>query len=136
MSKKYEHLFFDLDHTLWDFESNSKTTLEEMYSRYEMEQATGANAEQFYNTYIEINHQKWHLYSHGKITKDELRAQRFPDTFKTFGYNNPNFFKTFEEEYMMTCPHQTQLMPGTVEVLDYLKGRYELHIGISGHQNA
>ncbi len=132
MANKYEHLFFDLDHTLWDFESNSKITLEEMYARYELEQATGADAEAFYKTYIEINNQKWKLYSLGKITKDDLRAQRFPDTFKTFGYDNPDFFKTFEEEYIATCPHQTRLMPGTLEVLDYLKGRYELHIITNG----
>ena len=27
MIKKYKHLFFDLDHTLWDFETNSKSAL-------------------------------------------------------------------------------------------------------------
>jgi putative hydrolase of the HAD superfamily len=132
MSKKYEHLFFDLDHTLWDFEANSKTTLTEMYGRYNMEQATGADAEQFYNTYIHINREKWQLYSLGKITKDELRAQRFPDTFKTFGYEDTDFLKNFEEEYIATCPHKTQLMPGTIELLDYLQGKYELHVITNG----
>jgi putative hydrolase of the HAD superfamily len=29
---KYKHLFFDLDHTLWDFDANAKLTLTEIYS--------------------------------------------------------------------------------------------------------
>ena len=29
--KRYAHLFFDLDHTLWDFEANSRDTLRELF---------------------------------------------------------------------------------------------------------
>ncbi len=132
MPGKYEHLFFDLDHTLWDFEANSKTTLEDMFGRHGLQEVTGVDREVFYKTYIEINNHKWKLYSEGTITKQDLRAQRFADTFRQFGFDDPLFCRNFEEEYIATCPHQTQLMPGTIEILDYLRHRYELHIITNG----
>lgn len=132
MSNKYEHLFFDLDHTLWDFESNSKITLYKMFEQYQLAATTNTTKEEFYRIYIEINNQKWKLYSAGNITKAKLRKERFMDTFKVFNFVDPEFCQNFETEYMETCPHQTQLIPGTIEILEYLKGRYELHIITNG----
>ena len=33
--KTYRCILFDLDHTLWDFETNSHQTLQELYHHYE-----------------------------------------------------------------------------------------------------
>lgn len=132
MAKKYEHLFFDLDHTLWDFEANSKITLHAMFDQYELGTVTGVTKDDFYTTYIKVNSLKWKMYSEGRISKEQLREERFADTFRTFGYYDAAFCNSFEMEYVATCPHQTQLMPGAMEILNYLNGRYELHIITNG----
>ena len=59
MSKKYNHLFFDLDHTLWDFETNSRLTLLDLFEKHKLEGITQSDEETFYNTYVCINEQKW-----------------------------------------------------------------------------
>lgn len=138
MKEKYQHIFFDLDHTLWDFEANSRLTLDDLYKQHSLENLLKTSSEKFYSTYVEVNDQKWELYRQGKITKDRLRIERFHDTFFTFGLNDEEFSKMFEQQYLSLCPHQTQLLPGSVELLDYLNERYHLHIitnGFSETQN-
>ena len=73
-----------------------------------------------------------HLYRKGEISKADLRLQRFRDTFKTFGFEDDDFCRLFEEEYIDACPHQVQLLPGTFEVLEYLTANYKLHIITNG----
>ncbi len=132
MKLKYEHLFFDLDHTLWDFDTNSKNTLYGMFEKYDLERVTGVNKEGFYKNYLNVNRSLWYKYQHGQITKEQLRKDRFRAAFAAFDYYEPEFFALFETEYVSTCPHQTAVMPGTFELLDYLKTRYELHIITNG----
>lgn len=130
--KKYRHIFFDLDHTLWDFETNSRATLVNLFQKHELDRAFGCDQDHFYRRYIAVNDQKWALYRHGKLTKEELRAQRFYDTFDSLGWCDADFCAGFEKEYLDLCPRQTALLPGAVELLDYLKENYILHIITNG----
>lgn len=130
--KKYRHLFFDLDHTLWDFETNSRETLCELFEVHNLAQSTGTNHDTFYSTYSRINAEKWALYRAGTITKEELREQRFYETFRNLGIDDIVFSRDFEKLYLQKCPHRTALLPGAIEVLDYLAEKYELHILTNG----
>ncbi|WP_417588661.1 YjjG family noncanonical pyrimidine nucleotidase [Owenweeksia hongkongensis] len=132
MTTKYNHLFFDLDHTLWDFEANSRLTLLDLFVKHNLEQQLKTEYEDFYKSYIKVNDGKWALYRTGGITKEQLRLERFRDTFSTFGYVDNEFAAVFESEYLSICPHKTQLLPGTEELLEYLRKRYELHVITNG----
>lgn len=138
MPAPYQHLFFDLDHTLWDFEANSKLTLLDLYHKHELEQLLKTGYDNFYKTYIAINDGLWDQYRKGQVTKQLLREKRFFETFSSFGLKDTEFSKGFEDEYLSICPHKTQLLPGTEELLEYLKEKYELHVitnGFSETQN-
>lgn len=130
--KSYEHLFFDLDHTLWDFDTNSKATLIELFEKYDLAKRGNTNGDDFVSVYLRINEQKWDLYRRGLIDKQRLRRERFYETFQNFGIDDPDFSHQFEIEYIDTCPHRTALIPGSIELLDYLKDHYQLHIITNG----
>lgn len=130
--KKYEHLFFDLDHTLWDFDRNSKQTLTELFEKYSLNDTLKTQANDFVETYLRINEEKWKLYRKGLINKERLRKERFFETFLEFGLRDESFSKQFEVEYIDLCPHKTSLIPHSLEILNYLKDRYQLHIITNG----
>lgn len=129
---KYQHLFFDLDHTLWDFDTNSRETLADLFLKYALEDELKVDSQQFVETYLRINEEKWQLYRLGRIDKARLRKERFLETFQNFGLEDEKFSRQFEIEYIDLCPHKTALIPDCIEVLDYLKGKYEMHIITNG----
>lgn len=132
MPSTYKHLFFDLDHTLWDFDANSRETLLELYDTYELAQRGVPSSDEFISVYIEYNHQLWRDYHNGVISKEKLRASRFKYTFEHFNLDEANIPHQFEVDYVNVCPTKTNLFPGTHEVLTALKDRYELHIITNG----
>lgn len=129
---EYQHIFFDLDHTLWDFETNSRRTIEVLFEERGLSNKLGCDAHSFYEKYIEINDAKWALYRTGAITKERLRAERFVDTYAAFGYDDERGATEFERDYLATCPYQTALMEGAVETLTYLSENYHLNIITNG----
>jgi putative hydrolase of the HAD superfamily len=54
--KRYAHLFFDLDHTLWDFEMNSRETLRELHRAEKLDLTAGSRMQEFIDAYEEVNH--------------------------------------------------------------------------------
>jgi putative hydrolase of the HAD superfamily len=127
-----EHVFFDLDRTLWDFEKNSETVIKELVVTYDIEMIYQTTADNFIKRYRKINHKLWHLYSHKKITKNELRSTRFSKTLEKLGAKNEELGALLEKEYIAQSPYQTKLLEGTNEILDYLKPKYKLHILSNG----
>jgi len=125
-------VFFDLDHTLWDFEKNSESVIESLLVTYDVERLYNITAEQFIKKYKKINKKLWHLYSHKKITKEELRNSRFTKTLEKLGAKNKELGLLLEKEYIAKSPYQTALLEGTNEILDYLKPKYRLHILTNG----
>lgn len=131
MSTSYKHLFFDLDRTIWDFETNAKAALNDIYSQFNL-QAQNITFENFHSTYKKINEQLWELYRIGKITKKMLSQERFTKTFEELGYKNPNDGRRAGELYLTYSAEKTNLFPFTHETLTYLSRKYELHIITNG----
>lgn len=129
-------IFFDLDHTIWDFEKNASETLMELFDTYRFHHLGIESPTAFIDTYNRNNHRLWALYHHGKITKAELRVARFADTFREFGID-PKWFPTaFEEDYLRLCPQKTNLFPNAHETLGYLREKYTVHLISNGFGDA
>lgn len=130
-------IFFDLDHTIWDFDKNAEETLHELYFKFKFDDLFQQNtADQFIGVYTVNNHRVWELYHHGKIDKTTLRKLRFADTFTELGVDPELFPTAFEEEYLAICPTKTNLFPHAIETLDYLQAKYNLHLISNGFKEA
>lgn len=132
--KAVEHIFFDLDRTLWDFETNSAETLTELYAEFDLDSKLGVNADTFIHEYKRINDIFWNDYRDGTITKEELRYARFEAAMKFFGHDDRELASAIGEEYVWRSPRKTAVLPGAMEVLQYLKPNYHLHIITNGFE--
>jgi len=129
--KKYKHIFFDLDRTIWDFESNSIMTLKEIFGNRKIGEY-GVNFHDFVKYYKEYNHHLWDLYKLGKIQKAYLRNERFRGTLKHFGIYSEDLADQISQDYIFLSPRKTKLFPDSIEVLTKLSGKYNLHIITNG----
>ena len=127
--KHIKHIFFDLDHTLWDFETNSDIAFETIFKRHEVK----VDIKKFLNYYRGINEHYWKLYSEEKITKEELRLGRLKDTFVKIKLNvNLQLLESLSVDYINVLPNNNQLFEGTHEILEHLFVNYKLHIITNG----
>jgi putative hydrolase of the HAD superfamily len=127
-----KHIFFDLDHTIWDFDRNAKETLLELYEIHQLKSLGIHSATEFIDRYTENNHQLWAKYHLGEISKETLRAERFSKTFIELGIK-PNLIpQQFEDDYVRMGPTRTNLFDGAANVLSYLQQKYTLHIISNG----
>lgn len=128
---KIDHVFFDLDHTLWDFEKNSALAIETIFNKH----AINVNLQLFLFHYVPINIKYWELYRVDKITQLELRLGRLKDTFELLNFQIDDDKIIFlSEEYIEYLPKFNHLFDGAIEILDYLKPKYNLHIITNGFQ--
>jgi putative hydrolase of the HAD superfamily len=129
---KYKHIFFDLDHTLWDFETNSVNALKQIFADEKLQQQGVPIFENFYNRYKKINDRFWARYHNGYATKEQLRVGRFLDTLAEFGIKDAAMAERMAQSYLDLSPRQTTLFPDTIQVLSYLQGKYKLHLITNG----
>jgi len=130
-SMKIEHIFFDLDHTLWDFEKNSALTFRKILPE------AGVNLEfnEFIECYSPINAKYWKLYREERVSKSDLRYSRLKDTFDALNYEVQDEVINFlSEEYINQLANFNHLFDGTFEILEYLKEKYQLHIITNGFE--
>ncbi|GGG58300.1 YjjG family noncanonical pyrimidine nucleotidase [Hymenobacter glacieicola] len=133
--KTYRHLFFDLDHTLWDFEANADETLRHLFTQHELSRH-GISVEEFIRVYSDINHGLWRLYQGGKITQQQLRVTRFPRTFVKLGLQETDSPDNISAQFTDILPQKTAVFPYTYEVLDYLQNKgYVLHLITNGFKD-
>jgi len=130
--KRYKHLFFDLDHTLWDFEKNSAEALFEVYVSYKLKERGVEDFKRFHLRYIHHNEFYWSKYRLGLVDKSTLRVERFHQTLKEFGLNSRNLAKGMEEDYLSISPYKQNLFPGAMEVLSHLGKNHRMHIITNG----
>jgi len=130
--KEYKHIFFDLDRTLWDFELNSKTTIETLFDKHNLQIRLKTDFNSFLSTYRAKNNALWANYRVGKVTKDELRLQRYHQAFLAYDLNDEEFALNFNNDYVTKCSRETSLIEGALELLEYLKPKYSLHIITNG----
>jgi len=129
--KRYKHLFFDLDHTLWDFEANSDATLREMFNTYQLDRFF-IDYEDFHAKYEVHNLYLWAQYRRGKVKKNTLNVQRFYLPFTEVGFDDITVAQEFAKDYLAISATKTLLFPNTIEVLEKLQQNYELHIITNG----
>lgn len=127
-----KHIFFDLDHTIWDFDQNARETLLELYETHQLKALGLHSAQEFIDRYTENNHRLWAQYHLGEISKDTLRAERFRSTFIELGVHPNHVPLQFEDDYVNLSPLKTNLFDGAREVLGYLQEKYTLHIISNG----
>ncbi|OHX68525.1 YjjG family noncanonical pyrimidine nucleotidase [Flammeovirga pacifica] len=130
---KIKHLFFDLDHTLWDFEKNSEETLTQLFSDYSIGNGT-VDIDDFLKAYKKVNHELWDLYNVNKVTKEDIRLKRFPRTYVMVGLSALECPEGIGDEYLEICPHKPHLIEGAIDLLEYLKDKYQLHILSNGFE--
>ncbi len=122
-------VFFDLDHTLWDFDKNSKLAFNRVFATHEI----NIDIASFSEIYEPINLNYWKLYREEKVSKQELRRGRLIDTFKNFNMHfQLSFIDDLAESYIDELPANNHLFLGAEIILDYLAERYILHIITNG----
>ncbi|GAB4381640.1 MAG: YjjG family noncanonical pyrimidine nucleotidase [Salibacteraceae bacterium] len=129
-----KHIYFDLDHTLWDFQTNSRSALAELFQKYIAGFGRVSDADEFIRCYEEINDRLWSLYRNRRISKSRLRNARFEHTLSAFGINDKKLSRILSDEYVAISPVKTALMPGAEETLKQLSGQYTLHIITNGFE--
>ena len=132
MSKRYKHIFFDLDHTLWDFETNSKLALKQIFSEQSLEERGIPSFDKFHAKYLPINDKYWALYHNKLASKEQIRIGRFHDTLKAFGVNDAVLAESIAQSYISISPRMTALFPDAIDVLKYLQSKYALHLITNG----
>lgn len=131
MQRKYTHIFFDLDNTLWDFKTNSKIAMKSAFSLLDLDQVD-VSFEDFYTAYARHNKALWEAYRKNKVKKKELTFQRFQFTFDELNISGIDANK-MNELYLHEMPKQNQLVDGTLELLNILKAKnYKLFIITNG----
>ena len=132
---KYRHLFFDLDHTLWDFNENARLTLHELFYELELEKAGVHNFEHFLKVYLDHNEQLWEKYRNGNIKSEELRWKRMWNTLSEFRIADENLAKRLGNRFLELLPTRNILFAGAVDTLQYLKDKgYQLHLITNGFE--
>jgi putative hydrolase of the HAD superfamily len=131
---KYRHVFFDLDRTLWDFDAAAEVAFERIYEKYNLKSLGIPSAHEFHEVYHPLNEQLWVLYRADKITKDELNRTRFMKPLEHYGIHDTELADHLSEDYVYWSPRIVRLVPGTMELLDYLKPKYHLHLITNGFQ--
>lgn len=132
METKILDIFFDLDHTLWDFEKNSALAFETVLEKHKI----GVNVQDFVTRYVPINIKYWKLYQNDEVTQEQLRYGRLKDAFTELEFEiDDAMIHLLAEEYIHYLPQFNHLYDGTIELLEYLKPKYRLHIITNGfHQ--
>ncbi|MDX1278444.1 YjjG family noncanonical pyrimidine nucleotidase [Oceanihabitans sediminis] len=129
MNKNITDIFFDLDHTLWDFDKNSALTFEKIFRVHNVEVDTS----EFLKHYEPINLNYWKLFREEKIDKANLRYKRLYDTFEAINFSaNRTLIDQLSEDYIAHLSSFNHLFDGTLDILDYLKPNYNLHIITNG----
>ncbi len=132
---KYRHLFFDLDHTLWDFEANARTTLAQLYRMLNLEERGVSDFEVFYRNYLLHNETLWERYRNGMIKQEELRVKRMRMSLLDFKIADESLTMAMSEKFLDLLPTQTILFPDARESLQWLADKgYTLHLITNGFE--
>ncbi|MGZ8553821.1 MAG: YjjG family noncanonical pyrimidine nucleotidase [Chitinophagaceae bacterium] len=132
---KYKHLFFDLDHTLWDFESNARATLAVLYDDLLLKEKGIHDFELFYKNYLAHNDKLWEHYRKGLIKQDELRVKRMRLALLDFKIADDELSQEMNVRFLDLLPTRNLLFPYAKEILQYLLDKnYELHLITNGFE--
>lgn len=129
MNRTIEHIFFDLDHTLWDFDKNSEMAFRMLFEKFRIQ----VELPEFLSVYRPINLKFWKLYREEKVVKLDLRRSRLIETFDHFGVHfSLDIIDEISDDYISFLPLNNHLISGAKDLLEYLKPKYQLHIITNG----
>lgn len=132
---KYRHLFFDLDHTLWDFETNAKQAMGDIYTELSLQDKGIPDFDAFYERYSYHNHRLWDRYTKGFIKQDELRWKRMWLALLDFKIADEPLSRQLAVQFLEKLPTKNTLFPYTIEILQYLQGKaYKMHLVTNGFE--
>lgn len=132
MAKKYKHIFFDLDHTLWDFDSNSKLTFKQLFEEYDLTERGIDDFDEFFVKYNIHNDKLWERFRNGSIRRDDLRWKRIWFTLLDYKIGDTALAHELSAAYLEILPTQTILMPHAKEVLEHCANSYQIHMITNG----
>jgi putative hydrolase of the HAD superfamily len=133
--RPYQYLFFDLDHTLWDFETNSVNTLRDLYKVSLLSQKGIHDFDDFNIVYHEINDKLWASFRQGTLSRQDLRWKRMWQTLLHYKINDEPLAKFMSEKYLEILPTKNELFPFAIDVLKYCKAKgYEMHLITNGFE--
>jgi putative hydrolase of the HAD superfamily len=136
MKKNYSHIFFDLDHTLWDTDRNSSESLSELYKEMALDAHGLPEFEKFLECYRSHNERLWGLFSENKIGRDAVRINRFRYTLEDFNLRNYELANILSEEFAKRTPYKSHLIADTLHVLKNISSRYNLSIITNGFKES
>lgn len=132
-ARDYKCVFFDLDHTLWDYECNAREMLLELHASHDLSEK-GISFEDFHRLFRSVNLELWDLYDRGLIDNEVIRTQRFTKVLAGFGLVDNKLSATLSYEYLYGCPKKRNLVPHAIPVLDYLSKIYRLTVVTNGFE--
>lgn len=132
--KKFNHLFFDLDETLWDYRANAKDTIVDLFDRFGLNENGRIGVGGFVDEFFRTNQELWRKYDQGLIAKDQIRKDRFPIILERLEINNFEKVEDLQECFLLECPQRGKLVDYAMEILEKLKGNYRLHIITNGFE--
>lgn len=130
--KNYSCVLFDLDHTLWDFESNSAETLKELFHQYNLHDKGVSSFAYFHETFVRINTRLWDLHDKNLIGSEDIRLQRFHKVFSEAGIDDYPLSLKFSGDFLQELPKKKNLLPHANETLKYLHAKYPMVIVTNG----
>jgi len=129
ITENIKHIFFDLDHTLWDFDKNSGLAFADIFAVHFKE----IDVDKFMEVYIPINQECWRLYQTDQITHSELRYNRFKHSFDAICVViSDDEIDFIAEKYLEILPAKNHLIEDAIEILEQLKNSYQLHVITNG----
>ena len=129
LNENLTDIFFDLDHTLWDFDKNSELAFDIIFKK----NYSNINVSNFIKHYIPINQSCWKLYQNDKITHTALRYLRLKNSFEAINFTiSDDEIEQIALDYLEYLPQNNHLLEGTINILNYLKPKYNLHIITNG----
>jgi putative hydrolase of the HAD superfamily len=134
MHTKYKHLFFDLDRTLWDFEKSALEAFEEIFKKHALSEKGIDDYTAFHHKYAAHNRRLWDLYREGMLEKEVLRWKRFYLTLLDYGIDDKPLAEAMGTDYLEISPRKVNLFPHAMETVEYLSGKYHLHLITNGFQ--
>jgi putative hydrolase of the HAD superfamily len=131
----YKHIFFDLDHTLWDFDTNAKASLTDIYGEFRLAELVTPEFDAFYEKYLHHNKILWERFQNGFITAEELKWRRMWRTMMEFKVGDEKLAKNLSARFLEILPVKDGMFPHAYEILDYLKNKdYQIHLITNGFE--
>lgn len=129
--RKYKHLFFDLDRTLWDFDKNTGTTLIELFEHFNLGNLI-EDVNKFISRYHYYNDAVWDLYRIRKMPKQKLRSERFRLLLEEYNLIDEKLVAELDSYFISHAPLKSGLIENTIELLNHVSPNYNLYIVSNG----